>query len=129
MIPISNDYGDAKCHPRLRFSGGEYPMTIEQSRPIEQIDVCGFCGNGEESTYHALTQCTYAINFWEKLKSLTGIKVPKLNPRTWTRDLLDNSCCKDGDRKVILCGMWSLWNSRNDRRHGKSPIEPRLAVE
>jgi hypothetical protein len=25
--------------------------------------------------------------------------------------------------------MWSLWNSRNDRRHGKSPIEPRLVVE
>jgi hypothetical protein len=98
-------------------------------RHIEQIDVCGFCGNGEESTYHALTQCTYAINFWEKFKSLTSIKVPKLNPRTWTRDLLDNSCCKDGNREVMLCGMWSLWNSRNDRRHGKSPIEPRLAVE
>lgn len=25
--------------------------------------------------------------------------------------------------------MWSLWNSRNDCRHGKSPIEPGLAVE
>jgi hypothetical protein len=25
--------------------------------------------------------------------------------------------------------MWSLWNSRNDRQHGKSPIEPRMVVE
>jgi hypothetical protein len=25
--------------------------------------------------------------------------------------------------------MWSLWNSRNNRRHGKSPIRPRLVVE
>jgi len=25
--------------------------------------------------------------------------------------------------------MWSLWNNRNDHRHGKSPIEPGLAVD
>jgi hypothetical protein len=76
-----------------------------------------------------LTQCTYAVSFLEKLKTLTGIKVPELNLRTWTKDLLDTSCCKDGDREVTLCGMWSLWNYRNDRRHGKSPIEPSLVVE
>jgi hypothetical protein len=25
--------------------------------------------------------------------------------------------------------MWSLWNSRNDRKHGKSPIPVKLAIE
>ena len=72
---------------------------VEQISIIDILDMCGFCGNDEESTYHALTQCTYAITFWAKFKSLTGIKVPKLNPRTWTRDLLDTSCCEDGDER------------------------------
>jgi len=25
--------------------------------------------------------------------------------------------------------MWSLWNSRNDRKHGKTPIDPRSAID
>jgi len=29
---------------------------------------------------------------------------------------------------VIMCGMWSLWRSRNDRRHGKIPINPGKAL-
>jgi hypothetical protein len=79
--------------------------------------------------FDGLTEYTTDHRFWEKLKQLTGIKFPRLNPRTWTRDLLDSANCKPDDREIILCGMWSLWNSRNDCRHGKSPIEPGLAVE
>ena len=79
--------------------------------------------------FDGLTEYTTDHRFWEKLKQLTGIKFPRLNPRTWTRDLLDSANRKPGDREIILCGMWSLWNSRNDRRHGKSPIEPGLAVD
>lgn len=63
-----------------------------------------------------------------KLKELTGIKLPKLCPRTWTMDLLNDGCCSEEDRGIILCGMWSLWCSRNDRRHGKTPIEHKLAI-
>ena len=83
----------------------------------------------DETTYHALTQCTFAVKFWDKLRTLTGIKVPKLCPSTWTRDLLDNSLCSEGDRRVIMCGMGSLWRSRNDRHHGKVPIDPGKALE
>jgi outer membrane protein assembly factor BamB len=28
-----------------------------------------------------------------------------------------------------MCGMWSLWNSRNDRRHGKNAINPKLTID
>jgi hypothetical protein len=59
---------------------------------------------------------------------VTGVKLPRLHPETWARDLLDNAWCPEADRGVILCGMWSLWCSRNDRRHGKAPIDPRLAI-
>lgn len=84
---------------------------------IEPIGTCELCGKEDETIFHALTQCTFAINFWEKLRSRTGIKLPRLCPRTWTRDLLENYFCKEEDRGVILCGMWWLWLSRNDRRH------------
>jgi hypothetical protein len=36
MIPIGSDYQDAKCHPRSRFSGGEYPKTLYL---VEQISI------------------------------------------------------------------------------------------
>jgi hypothetical protein len=96
---------------------------------IEPIGTCELCGKEDETIFHALTQCTFAINFWEKLRSRTGIKLPRLCSRTWTRDLLENYFCKEEDRGVILCGMWWLWLSRNDRRHGKAPIHPGAAME
>ncbi|TVT96895.1 hypothetical protein EJB05_57860, partial [Eragrostis curvula] len=61
--------------------------------------------------------------------NMTGIKLPNLCPRTWTLDILDDNICREKDRGIILCGMWSLWCSRNDRRHGKTPIEQRLAID
>jgi hypothetical protein len=99
------------------------------SKHIEPVGVCGFCGMDEETTYHALTQCDFAIKFWDNFRALTGIKLPKLCPRTWTRDLLENEFCRDEDRGVIMCGLWSLWRSRNDRRHGKRPIDPGAAID
>ena len=36
---------------------------------------------------------------------------------------------REDDRIVLLCGMWSLWNTRNDYHHGKKPINPALAID
>jgi ribonuclease HI len=98
-------------------------------RHIEQLAGCDSCGADEESTFHALVECTHARLFWAKLRELTGIKLPKLCPRTWAADLLDTSAGSEEARGIIMCGMWSLWNSRNDKRHGKAVIEPRQAIE
>lgn len=38
--------------------------------------------------------------------------------------LLEISFCKEKERGIILRGMWSLLNSRNDCRHGKTMIDP-----
>jgi hypothetical protein len=59
-------------------------------RNIERLAACEFYGADEESTFHALLDCTYARCFWSKLKELIGIKMPKLCPRTWFVDLMND---------------------------------------
>ena len=57
--------------------------------------------------------------FWEQVKVLTGVKVPALHPLSWARDLVDPGLIAAKDAAIILCGMWSIWMSRNRRRHGE----------
>jgi hypothetical protein len=52
-----------------------------------------------------------------------------MNPLTWARDLLDPNLFPPKDAAVILCGMWSLWMARNDRRHDKVPLPVRIIVQ
>jgi hypothetical protein len=133
MTLFGKNCGNVKFLRRSKFFGGEWHMTSCRAnlhrKHIDPLPTCKVCGMEDETTYRALTQCTFAVKFWDKLRTLTGIKVPKLCPGTWTRDLLDNSLCSEGDRGVIMCGMWSLWRSRNDRHHGKVPIDPSKALE
>jgi hypothetical protein len=89
-------------------------------RHIEPLSTCSFCGVEPETTFHALTRCTYARQFWQTLLELTDIKLPVLYPITWVVDLLDDKVCAGRDRSIILCGMWSLWGSRNDRNTWKA---------
>jgi hypothetical protein len=63
------------------------------------------------------------------LSELTDVKMPDLHPVTWSLDILDEKFCIEHDRCLFLCGMWSLWSSRNDRKHGKSPIPVRQAID
>jgi hypothetical protein len=55
--------------------------------------------------------------FWEQVKVLTGVKVLALHPLTWAWDLVDLGLIVAKDAAIILCGMWSIWMSRNKRRH------------
>jgi hypothetical protein len=93
------------------------------------MDTCVTCGAQPETTYHALISYSYASQFWKSLEELTEVKISELHPLTWAVDVLDDIICRDRDRSIILCGMWSLWNSRNDRKHGKSPIPMKLAID
>jgi hypothetical protein len=83
----------------------------------------------EETTYHTLVECSLAQAFWAKLKQLEGTKLPRLRSRTWPEDLLDDTWCRKNERIILLCGMWSLWNTRNDYHHGKKPINPALSID
>ena len=97
-------------------------------RHIDPLGTCDTCGAREETTFHALVECTYARLFWAKLYEITGVKLPTLIPDTWALALLDNNFCGEKEQTIILCGMWSLWCSRNDRKHGKAPIDAVAAV-
>ena len=47
---------------------------------------------------------------------------------SWSSALLEDRTCDEKDRAIILCGMWSVWRSRNDRQHGKAPIDMHAAI-
>ncbi|RLN09983.1 hypothetical protein C2845_PM11G15090 [Panicum miliaceum] len=51
---------------------------------------------------------------------------------SWCRPQVDipkDHICEEYDRGVLLCAMWLLWCSRNDCRHGKTPIATKAVVD
>ena len=88
-------------------------------RHVEEIDFCESCGQPETSM-HAIFHCTWARSFWDEIKILTGIKIPKLHPQSWTLDLVDGTKVSQADACVICCGAWAIWTERNTRRHGEA---------
>lgn len=100
-----------------------------QERYCIGVPNCEVCGASEESIKHVLLDCSVAKCFWNEMKALTGIKVPPLHPLTWARDIIDPALVTGKDAAVILCGMWSLWTARNQRRHGERGIPLKLAVQ
>lgn len=97
-------------------------------RHIERTPNCEVCGADEESIRHVLMDCTVAKYFWAEVKRLTAVKLPNLHPLTRAHDLIDPAVCSSRDAGVILCGMWSLWMTRNKRRHGEAATPVRVAV-
>ncbi|KAF8690254.1 hypothetical protein HU200_041323 [Digitaria exilis] len=74
-------------------------------RHIDPLCTCDTCGARDETIFHGLTECTYAWGYWSKLKEFTGVKLPKLDLRSWTEQLLADQFCQERDRSIILCGM------------------------
>jgi hypothetical protein len=97
-------------------------------RHIEPIAYYDTCGAEEESARHVLTERTVARIFWERTEEFTGVKLPSLHPLSWASDLLLDKVCSKRERSVIICGMWSLWMLRNQRRHGQAGMSIRQVV-
>lgn len=97
-------------------------------RHVEPTSHCEICGAEEESIKHVLIECTIAKEFWKHAKELIRIKLPDLHPHSWAGDLLTDICSQK-DRAIIICGMWSLWMSRNKRRHGEIPLPVHKSLE
>jgi hypothetical protein len=104
-------------------------MSSLHQRHIEPMHTCVTCEAQLETTYHKMISCSYVSQLWKSLVELTRVKIPDLHPVTWTTDILDDGICRECDRSIILCGMWSLWTSRNDRKHRKSPIPMKVAID
>jgi hypothetical protein len=66
---------------------------------------CDVCGADEESIRHVLIECTVAHAFWEHAKELTSVKLPKLHPITWARDMLCGRAESKWRKALIIIGM------------------------
>jgi len=53
--------------------------------------------------------CTFATELWNMFRTLTGVKLCALCPRTLARDLLESSFCSEEERGVIQARLWLGW--------------------
>jgi hypothetical protein len=88
-------------------------------RHMEQIGFCKTCGADEETTFHALFECTWARRFWEGLHKAIGVKLPVLHRTSWAADLIDGKFLTEEQACYILCGAWAVWSERNAIWHGE----------
>lgn len=93
-------------------------------RHVEKESYCEVCGDPDECLYHMFFLCPVAQLFWQEVKLLSGIKVPMLHPDSWTTDIFKPEICPSRTTTWLVCGAWSLWNGRNNRRHGRKAWEP-----
>lgn len=113
-----------------RVVNGYLPTRgVLHHRHIEPTANCEVCGAEVESIKHALLDCTVAKAFWAQVRMMTGVKVPQLHPVTWARDLVDPDVFPAKSVAVVLRGMWSLWMSRNKKRHGERDVPVKVAVQ
>lgn len=101
-----------KVQPKIRIFWwrvlkGFLPSFFElKRRHLMDRSVCPMYGHDEEDVFHVLTQCDHAKLFWNAALEFFDVKLPKLHPRTWSRDLLTISWLNKGTQLCWsrLCG-------------------------
>jgi hypothetical protein len=58
-----------------------------------------------------------------------NIKLPRLHPDTWAKDLLCEKFITEADKSKIIIIMYSVWDSRNKWTHGEVGYKPQVAME
>jgi hypothetical protein len=67
-------------------------------------NTCGLCKAETEIHMHALIDCSHAKMFWKAAKELLLVKLPRLHPLTWERDIL---CAYSVNKKGQVCYYYS----------------------
>ena len=98
-------------------------------RHIMENNTCGICKAESETLMHALIECSHARLFWETAKEMLLVKLPRLHPLTWARDVLCESSFDQRDSPVIVSVMYSIWTSRNNLTHGEASFNPAKTME
>ena len=98
-------------------------------RHIKPLSICKVCLAGEEDLEHALIHCSHAKLFWDEAHDRLDIRLPRLHPQTWSRDILCEPRFSDGDRSKIILVMWSIWHSRNRWTHDDEGYNLAIAVK
>jgi ribonuclease HI len=87
------------------------------------------CGNDTETLFHALIECEHARGFWRAASDYFALKLPRLHPVTWARDMLDTQIMKKKDAAVAISVMWCIWGSRNSYNHGEVKYQPMKSMD
>jgi hypothetical protein len=82
------------------------------------------CGHDDETLFHSLMQCDHAIAFWAATSRFFNLKIPKLNPATWARDVLDHNLVPRDEVAVMITLMWTICHFRNSYTHGEKEYQP-----
>jgi hypothetical protein len=106
-------------------------LPVEKSlqyRHITMLARCKICLDADEDMRHTLLKCTHARRFWDEARVLLDVKVPKLNPSTWAKDVLCDSIIRDDERGKMITVMWAIWTSRNNLTHDRVGLDPRQSM-
>jgi ribonuclease HI len=98
-------------------------------RHIMENSTCALCKAESEDVMHALIECSHAKLFWEAAKELLLIKLPRLHPLTWAKDILCEKAFSQKERAIIISVMYSIWSSRNNLTHGEAGYNPAKSIE
>jgi hypothetical protein len=98
-------------------------------RHVRADSTCGICKAKSESMFHALIECSHAHMFWAAAKDILLVKLPRLHPITWARDILCGSLVPEKDIARIISVMYTIWTSRNKVTHGEAVFNPSKSME
>jgi hypothetical protein len=82
-------------------------------RHIKELGRCLICLAMDEDLMHALIHYSHAKRFWDEATTLLDVRLPRLHPQTWAKDILCEPQFTDRERAKIITVMWSIWHSRN----------------
>ena len=78
---------------------------------------------------HALIECSHAKMFWAAARETLVLKLPRLHPDTWTKDILCEPSFTSNEKAMITTVMYSIWTSRNNITHGEAGYNPTNTME
>jgi hypothetical protein len=103
-------------------------MTLSR-RHIRDDSTCGICKATDEDLKHALVEFSHAKMFWESAKEVLMLKLPRLHPNTWMKDIICKSMIPEYDRAKIISIMYGIWDSLNKWTHGERSFSPTSSME
>ena len=71
-----------------------------------------------------MVHCSHAKKFWDAARGRFDLKLPRLHPRTWTKDILMDSMFSVQERSQIISIMYQIWSSRNNITHDREQYDP-----
>jgi ribonuclease HI len=98
-------------------------------RHVKDQSTCPVCKATSETLMHALVECSHAQLFWTAAKDAFNLKLPRLNPVTWTEDILSEPTFEGLDKSLTISIMAAIWDSRNKWSHDDAGYNPKATVD